>query len=71
MNKKEQRELEMKNRIKIIKEFAEKMDYEISVHRYKAYGYGRPCKSIELIGTIDSEGNPFSWAWYLDTFEEF
>ena len=61
----------MENRIAIIKDFANKMGYEIYESKYNHCYNDRPCYSIELIGTSDSEGNPFAWAWYLDTKEEF
>ncbi len=61
----------MKERIAYIKDFAKKMGYEISEYKYTHCDNGRPCLCVELIGTCDSEGNPFVWAWYLDTEEEF
>ena len=61
-------EKEMPKRIKIIKEFAEKMGYTIFEEVYKKNN--RPCYSIELLETSDIEGNPYSWEWYLDTGEE-
>ena len=34
--------------------------------------YGRPVYMIYLSGDApaDSEGNPYGWAWFLDTGEE-
>jgi hypothetical protein len=61
----------MKERIAYIKDFAEKMEYEVKEYKYNHCDNGRPCLGIELIGTYDSEGEPFAWAWYLDTGEEF
>ena len=61
----------MEERIAYIKNFAEKMGYKISEHKYNHNINGRPCFCIELIGTWDAEGEPFAWAWYLDTEEEF
>lgn len=60
----------MKERIAYIKDFAEKMGYEVSEYKYTHCGNGRPCLYVGLIGTCDAEGEPFSWAWYLDTEEE-
>ena len=63
---------EIQEKLKIIREFAKKMNYEICEGEYREYGYpdGRLCSSIELLGTSDSEGNPYIWAWYLDTGKE-
>ena len=61
---------EMEKRIKIIKDFAAKMGYTYYIDKYKSCIDGRPMKSIELNETSDSEGNPYAWAWYLDTYEE-
>ena len=58
----------MKEKIKIIKDFAKKMGYKTREYNYS--WNSRKCHSIELLGTSDSEGNPFEWAWYLDTEEE-
>lgn len=60
----------MKERIAYIKDFAEKMGYEISEYEYTHCDNGRPCFYVALIGTCDAEGEPFAWAWYLDTEEE-
>ena len=59
----------MNEQISIIKDFAEKMGYEIHEEDYKHCRNGRPCHSIELIGTSDGEGYPYGWAWYTDTNE--
>ena len=69
--KKAQRKALMNKRIAIIKSFAWKMDYEILERYYNHCDTDRPCYSIELVGTYDSEGNPFAWAWYTDSYEEF
>lgn len=67
-----------RNKIDAIKDFASKMDYEINEYNY-TYArnwpcdkgkYGRPCYCIELIGTCDSEGDPYSWSWFVDTGTE-
>lgn len=58
----------MKEKIEIIKDFAKKMGYTID--EYKFEYEGRPCYGIELLETCDTEGNSYSWAWYLDTGEE-
>ena len=67
---------EMERKIKIIKKFAQDMgytcyeeDYTCS-NPYHRQSYKRKAHSIELSETSDSEGNPFSWAWFLDTYEE-
>ena len=60
----------MKRKIEIIKNFAKEMGYEIREEKYYHYKNGRPCYHIELLGTIDNEGDPYSWAWFLDTEEE-
>lgn len=70
-NRKEQRMEEMNRRIAIIKDFAKKMGYETYEEDYDHCSNGRPCHSISLEGTADSEGNEYSWAWYRDTYEEF
>lgn len=69
-NRKEQRMEEMNRRIAIIKDFANKMGYEPYEDDYTHCHNGRPCHCIELGGTVDSEGNSYSWAWYRDTYEE-
>ena len=60
----------MEEKIGIIKDFAKKMGYTIKETKYKHDFNNRPCYMIELIGTLDGEGEPYSWAWYLDTKEE-
>ena len=71
MNKKEKRHLNAQKRTEYIYRFAEEMGYETHVEEYHHCINGRPCIAIELIGTCDSEGNAYSWAWYTDTWEEF
>ena len=46
------------------------MGYTTNETKYKHGFNNRLCYMIELIGTSDSEGEPYSWAWYLDTKEE-
>lgn len=70
MKKSEKRKEFMNERIAIIKDFAEKMGYDIIEQKYSHCRDDRPCYSIELGGTYDSEGNSYIWAWYMDTFEE-
>lgn len=70
MDRKEKRETTMKKRIEIIKEFARQMGYETYEDDYMNYMNNRPCYCIELVGTSDSEGNSYAWAWYTDTYEE-
>ena len=60
----------MEEKLRIIREFAKAMDYEINEYDYIHCRNKRKCHSIELIGTHDSEGDAFSWAWYLDTGEQ-
>ena len=56
--------------VDIIKDFAENMDYKAVEGTYKNVSNNRPFYLIELEGTHDSNGNPYSWGWYLDNFEE-
>lgn len=58
-------------RMEYIREFAKNMGYTVFEENYEHYDNNRPCHSIELVGTADSEGNSYSWAWYTDTWEEF
>lgn len=67
----------VENKIEIIKNFARQMGYETDVYEYNYAGYRRrevkeneKCIAIDLIGTADSEGNPYSWAWSLQTGRE-
>ena len=60
----------MEKKIEIIKDFAKKMGYTIQETKYEHNFNNRPCYMIELIGTLDSEGEPYSWTWYLDTKKE-
>ena len=60
----------MEKQIEIIKDFAKKMGYTIKETKYQHDFNNRPCYMIELIGTLDGEGEPYSWAWYLDTKKE-
>ena len=46
------------------------MGYTIKETKYQHDFNNRPCYMIELIGTLDCEGEPYSWAWYLDTKKE-
>lgn len=71
MSKKEKRYLEAHKRMEYIRRFAKEMGYEAYMEEYESCFNSRPCVSIELIGTSDSEGNAFGWAWYTDTWEEF
>ena len=67
----EQRYLEAQKRIDCIRKFAKDMEYEVFEQDYIHCYNNRPCHSIELMGTSDSEGNSYSWAWHTDTWEEF
>lgn len=60
----------MTKRIEIIRDFAEKMGYEVNEIEYTHCRNHRKCYSIELTGTWDGEGYPFSWSWYLDDYTE-
>ena len=70
-NKKEIRKEKMNERISYIKEFAKKMGYSINDYEYENCINSRPSRSVELLGTSDVEGNPYGWAWYIDTYEEY
>lgn len=60
----------IKDKLNAIREFAKQMGYKIEEREYTHCDNKRPLYSIELIGTWDSEGYPYSWVWYLDTGEE-
>lgn len=65
----------MEKSIEIIKNFAESMGYETIEYDYTTYARyskenNRPAHAIELIGTYDCEGEPYTWAWYTDTYTE-
>lgn len=75
--KKEERKKLAEKRIEIIKRFASEMgyttweeDYITTICGKGRFESGRPAHIIELSKTADSEGNPYSWAWYTDTWEE-
>ena len=57
-------------KIEIIKKFAKDMGYTIDTYYYTHCFNGKKCFGIELIGTSDAEGNPYSWAWYVETGQE-
>lgn len=57
--------------LEIIKKFAKEMGYNYFIDEYDNCENGRPMLSIELNGTSDSEGNPYSWAWYTDTYNPY
>ena len=57
-------------RMQFIYKFAADMGYDATFHTYDHCSNGRPCCSIWLEGTADSEGCPYLWAWYTDTWEE-
>lgn len=65
------RYLKAQERMEYIREFAKNMGYTVFEANYEHCDNNRPCHSIELDGTADSEGNPYAWAWYTDTWEEF
>ena len=71
MSKKEKRYLEAHKRMEYICRFAKEMGYSTHMEEYNHSINNRPCVAIELVGTWDSEGNAYSWAWYTDTWEEF
>lgn len=66
-----ERYLEAQKRMNYIFNFAKEMGYSVLKSEYEHCKNHRPCVSLELSGTWDSEGNPFAWAWYTDTWEEF
>ena len=58
------------DKIKIIKQFGKDMGYKVHTCYY-THGFNqKPCFEIELYGTCDSEGNPYAWAWYVETGQE-
>lgn len=61
---------EMKKRISCIKKFAEEMGYAINEENRDSLFNNYPYYSIKLVGTYDSVGSSFEWAWRLDTYEE-
>lgn len=61
---------EIKEKVNFIKDFAKNMGYNIYEDYYKSWINNRPAYFIELCETSDSEGNPYSWAWYTDTWDE-
>lgn len=65
----EKRCAEAYRKMNAIIQFAKEMGYETYQEDYHAYDDDRPCHSIE-INKYDSEGNPYSWVWYTDTWEE-
>ena len=71
MKKIDKRKTEMFRKINIIKDFAKKMGYDYCISEYNNCDNGRPMICIEIIGTCDSEGNYYNWAWYTDTYEEY
>ena len=58
---------EVKEKVNFIKDFAKNMGYDIYEDYYISYLNNRSAYSIELGGTSDGEGYPYSWAWYTDT----
>ena len=60
----------MKEKLEIIRKFAYDMGYSVNEYPYTHCKTGRPCYTIELNETCDSEGNPYTWCWYTDTEEE-
>ena len=65
----DKRKKEMNRKIAAIREFAMAMGYEVSEVEYTHPLSERPCLSIELIGTSDSNGFPYDWCVFLDTGE--
>lgn len=67
---------EINKKILIIKDFASKMGYTVTIEEYPYHGFhgflkeGEKCISIELNETSDSEGNCFCWAWSLKSGRE-
>ena len=70
MSKKITMPQEVKEKVNFIKDFAKNMGYDTYEDYYTVWKNNRPAYSIELGGTSDIEGNPYSWAWYTDNWEE-
>ena len=67
--KKENAKKIMEERIAIIKKFAQDMGYTVDEDTYKSCVNSRPMYAIYLNETSDGEGEPYGWAWYLDTYK--
>ena len=61
---------EIYKKVKAIRKFAKEMGYTTDSYYYYPYDSARPAFAICLCETSDSEGNPYEWAWYMDTGEE-
>lgn len=61
---------EVFRKVKAVRKFAEEMGYDTDSWYYTHFDNDRPAFVIVLLGTFDSEGNPFDFAWYMDTGEE-
>lgn len=62
---------EMERKIKAIEAFAEKMGYMVVIEHFSERIYDRPMIWISLQGTWSPSGEPYDWAFYTDTYEEF
>jgi len=60
----------MIKKLEIIRDFGNKMGYEINEIEYTHYLNHRKCYTIELISTCDCDGYPYNWSWYLDDYTE-
>ena len=58
------------DKVAIITDFAERMGYDTNEAFFFDPDSGRPCYEIALAGTRDTNGEEYSWTWYLDTGEE-
>lgn len=54
------RHTNVEKKIAIIKDFAAKMGYTANVFENDYY------RGVELIGTEDSDGKPFTWRWDVE-----
>lgn len=68
---------EIVRQVNLIKKFASDMGigwfdeyYSFDAIHLHDNNQGRPCYMIALEDTADNEGNPYSWAWFLDTGEK-
>ena len=62
--------LKVQKQLITIRRFAKEMGYKTCESNYEHPINNRQCHYIELLGTWDSDGEPFTWAWYTDTWEE-
>ena len=70
MKKLEKRKAEAERKIAIIKQFVKDMGDKLYEEKYNSCVDGRPIYTVGLSGIEDCEGNPYSWYWYTDAWEE-